>query len=481
MDLRGPPCGILRVDASKAARDDEQAGRLADVAVTIAAELLSRAFASPPRRMSTTQSTLREPDAPRVPFVRRASVDHSGRVLAGRYTLLRRIASGGSATVYEAAEPRSSGRVAIKVLDTDHADGPAIERFLQEARAATRLRSDHVIRVVDYGRETIERGRELAYIVMERLEGEDLAATLELDGPLRWTRVLAIAKQVCEALIVAHTRGVVHCDIKPGNCFRIARGGTTDFIKVLDFGVASFASKETGLCSPPGDDRRKSGPVIGTPGYMPDEQLRGGPYDHRVDIFALGVLMYRLLTNKMPYAGGGLYAPRRPQSGPCPLLRAAPRLELPDSFEAVILKSVASDPDARYQSAAELLVALEEVERETMPPSRLPDDPLAWDDDTERAANELAARAPSRLPDDPLAWGDEDDGEPTEEEPALAARSATDVCRAALSHTEMSLTRVAIALPEPRRRRSAPHHGLWMLAGFVTSLATTSMVRMFLL
>lgn len=396
----------------------------------------------------TTAAHTREPDAPRVPLGRRASVDLSGRVLAGRYTLLRRLASGGMATIYEAEQPGRDERVAIKVLDHDQADGPAVERFLREARAASSLQSEHVIEVLDYGRSRDERGRELVYIVMERLDGEDLAATLEQDGPLRWTRVLAIAKQVCAALIAAHARGVVHCDIKPGNCFRIARDGTTDFIKVLDFGVASFACKQTGQCRPPppGDDRRKSGPVLGTPGYMPEEQLRGGPYDHRVDIFALGVLMFRLLTNKMPYAGGSLYTPRRPQSGPCPLRRAAPTIELPDCFEAVILKSVASDPAERYQSAEELLAALTAVERETMPPSR--------------------------LPRDPLEWGDEP-GEP-------AANSATDVHHAALSHTEISQTH--LTLPEPPRVhvRRPPHHSLWMLAGFVASLATTSFVRLLL-
>ncbi len=154
-------------------------------------------------------------------------------------------------------------------------------------------------------------------MVMECLEGEDLAATLANDGPLDWRRVLSIGTQVCRALIDAHARGVVHCDIKPGNCFRISRDGTDDFIKVLDFGVSSVGARE-------GDVRPTSGPVIGTPGYMPQEQLRGGPYDHRVDIFALGVLMFRLLTNKMPYSGGSLFVPRRPTSGPI-ALSAAPR------------------------------------------------------------------------------------------------------------------------------------------------------------
>jgi serine/threonine protein kinase len=116
-------------------------------------------------------------------------------------------------------------------------------RFQQEARAASRLRDEHIIDVSDFGRDTLADGEPVAYLAMEQLEGEDLATTLEQDGPLRWTRVLAIAKQICRALIAAHAQGIVHCDIKPANCFRILRGDTADFIKVLDFGVASFACR----------------------------------------------------------------------------------------------------------------------------------------------------------------------------------------------------------------------------------------------
>lgn len=303
----------------------------------------------------------REPDAPRAPFGRRASVDLTGRVISGRYRLIRRLGHGGSATIYEAEHVELQRRVAVKVLDPGLSDADAVARFVKEATAAASLRSEHIIDIIEWDRCADEAGRELVYMVMECLDGEDLAATLEHAGPLGWRRVLAIGTQVCEALIAAHARGVVHCDIKPGNCFRITRAGTVDFIKVLDFGVASFGGAPAPVRG--SDGRPKSGPVIGTPGYMPEEQLRGGPYDHRVDIFALGVLMFRLLTNKMPYSGGSLFVPRRPASGPIPLRRAAPSIEIPDEFEAIILKSVACDPDERYQSAQELLEALRAVER----------------------------------------------------------------------------------------------------------------------
>lgn len=404
------------------------------------------------------EAPAREPDAPRLPLGRRASVDLSGRVLGGRYRLLRRLGSGGMATIYEAEHALIRKRVAVKVLDPGHSDEQGVERFLHEALAASSLQSDHIIDVIDFGRGPDETGREWVYIAMECLDGEDLSATLEHDGPLRWTRVLAIGKQVSEALIAAHARGVVHCDIKPGNCFRITRGANTDFIKLLDFGVASFASKDTGQCAQPGERRRKSGPVIGTPGYMPEEQVRGGPYDHRVDIFALGVLMFRLLTNKMPYAGGSLYLPRRPASGPCPLRRAAPMLEIPDGFEAVILKSVASDPAERYQSAQELFDALSAVERVMLPPSRLPRDPLTWGEGSESSSSPGASSS--------------------------AAMSATEVgvVRAGGSSTELSrsgVLRVEVTRSGAAWVRPALHAGVWMFAGFMVSVVATSAVRLF--
>lgn len=320
----------------------------------------------------TAPSTVREPDAPQLVFGRRAAIDLSGRLLAGRYALRRRLGFGGSATIYEADDLELHRRVAVKILDPGLRDPGAVDRFVQEARAAASLRSEHIVDVFAFGRSADEGGRELVYMVMELLDGEDLAATLEHGGPLPWRRVLAIGAQVCRALIAAHASGVVHCDIKPGNCFRITRNGA-DFIKVLDFGVSRCAGSD----GQAGDGRRKSGPVIGTPGYMPQEQIRGGPYDHRVDIFALGVLMFRLLTNKMPYAGGSLFVPRRPASGPIPLRRARPTLEIPDALEAVILKSVACDPADRYQSAQELLDALLAVER-ALSPARPAAEPRSW-------------------------------------------------------------------------------------------------------
>jgi len=347
-------------------------------------------------------------DAP-APGVRRAAGsdgeggDRSGLLLGGRYRLVRPLGSGGMATVYAAEHVDIEKRVAVKVLAQQVRCDASARRFLQEARAASRLRHEHIIDVTDFGRDTLADGEPVAYFAMEYLEGEDLATTLEQDGPLRWTRVLAIAKQICGALIAAHAQGIVHCDIKPANCFRIHRGDTQDFIKVLDFGVASFACERTGKCTPepgPAPDpaesgsRRKSSPRLGTPGYMAAELLSGGSFDHRVDIYALGVLMYRLLTNKMPYPAARLYSAAGDsgsgndfgkaegsglrQLAPFPMRRAIPTLEISPAFEAVVLKALAQDPEQRHPSALALLADLEAAEHSSLRSSPLPRDPLCW-------------------------------------------------------------------------------------------------------
>ncbi len=319
--------------------------------------------------------------------------DLSGLLLGGRYRLLNPLGHGGMATVYAAERVDTATRVAVKVLRQARCD-VTVRRFLQEARVVSRLRDDHVIDVSDSDRDILADGEPVAYLAMEQLEGEDLATTLEQDGPLRWTRVLAIAKQICRALIAAHAQGIVHCDIKPANCFRIHRGDTPDFIKVLDFGVASFACERTGRCTPePGPvldladsgSRRRSSPRLGTPGYMAAELLSGGSFDHRVDIYALGVLMYRLLTNKMPYPAARLYSAGVSGEGsgvsqlaPFPMQRAIPTLEISPAFEAVVLKALAQDPERRHASAQALLADLEAAEHSSLRASPLPRDPLSW-------------------------------------------------------------------------------------------------------
>lgn len=456
--------------------------------------------------MPVPQAHARDADAPALRSARRGgsrALDLTGRVLGGRYRLLRQLGQGGMATIYEAEHVEIGKRVAVKVLTQARCEDTA-RRFLQEARAASQLRHEHIIDVTDYGRDEVA-GEPLAYLVMEQLEGEDLAVTLEQDGPLRWTRVLAIGKQICRALIAAHDQNIVHCDIKPANCFRILRGDTADFIKVLDFGVASFACKRTGRCTPdpvPADSddapgsRRKSGPRLGTPGYMASELLSGGSYDHRVDIYALGVLMYRLLTNKMPYPAARLYAAGDGSGdavvgnsvgnlagdsvgasaagsevpAPFPMRRAIPTLEISPEFEAVVLKALAHEPGQRHASARALLAALEAAEAASLRASPLPRDPLSWG---------------GTLDHEPLARSPEDSSSMSQTEVSRAAiaahSSSSGLQRTAPDYSPsgswQSLRRAQAAAYREGRMRGAPALPGLLIRAALALVVTTVLVR----
>ncbi|MCA9660521.1 MAG: serine/threonine protein kinase, partial [Myxococcales bacterium] len=202
--------------------------------------------------------------------------DFSGRVLGGRYRILELLGFGGMATVYEAEHVKIKKRVAVKILNPDYADDQEIaHRFLQEAQTASQLRHEHIIDITDYG-----EADGTVFFVMELLEGEDLSTTLLENGPLHAPRVIAMAEQICDALAAAHAIGVIHRDIKPANCFRLTRAGNSDFIKVLDFGIAKVVTNDR-------TTQRTTGSPLGTPGYMALELLKGENYDHRVDIYAL--------------------------------------------------------------------------------------------------------------------------------------------------------------------------------------------------
>ncbi len=294
--------------------------------------------------------------------------DFSGQIFDDRYRVLELLGFGGMATVYEAEHIKIQKRFAIKILNPDYGrDGEIAHRFLQEARTASKLRHEHIIDITDFG-----QTENTAYFVMELLEGEDLSATLLDTGPLHYARVISFAKQICNALIAAHRIGIIHRDIKPANCFRVTRGTNSDFIKVLDFGIAKVVSDR--------DDQKTTGTPLGTPGYMALELLRGETYDHRVDIYALGVLMYKLLTNKMPFPALNAYATVAKQldGEAIPLRQAAPNLGIPKHLEVLIHRTLARDPDDRYQSAEALLDALQGAEESLPQGNRLPRDPRDW-------------------------------------------------------------------------------------------------------
>ena len=312
-----------------------------------------------------------------------ARVDLSGPVLGARYRLLRPLGAIGEMTMYEAEDVNDGKRVAVRLLADPHR-GPMALRYLVETRAAINLSHPNIIQILDFGRDIVGEGDPVGYLVMEFLEGESLAAMLELDGPLHWTQVLEIGRQVCLALIEAHEQSIVHCNIAPETCFRVPRHEAPDLIKVLDFGNARFPCRRTGICSP--SDR------VGAPGLMAPELLTSEPFDRRVDIYGLGLLMYRLCTDRMPYA------PELRQTDPTPMRRS---VDAPPAFEALVLKALALDPGRRHVDAQAMYDAIVAVEASVQASSRLPRDPLYWDGEerAEVSHSTLLAASSSALTD----------------------------------------------------------------------------------
>ena len=295
--------------------------------------------------------------------------DLIGHTLNDRYKILEQLGSGGMGTVYLAEHVLINKRVAIKVLSPSHARKPdEVERFLREARAASRIRQQNVVDITDFG----YTSGGLAFLVMEHLEGEDLATTSNRDGALPWRRAVHITRQICAALEAAHTQGVIHRDMKPENVFRVRRGDDPDFIKVLDFGIAKIID-EYGTETP---SNTNSG-LMGTPEYVAPELIRGLPPDARVDIYAVGVILYRLLTGRVPFAGESFMATltQHLMEEVRSTREAAPDREIPESLDAICLKSLAKDREQRYATIGEMHRALAAIEANARPVTIVSQDP----------------------------------------------------------------------------------------------------------
>lgn len=274
-----------------------------------------------------------------------------GRVLDGRYRLLRPLATGGMGLVYEAVHEVLGNRLAIKLLRPDIAgDEESLARLEREAQAATSIGNDHIVDVRDFGR--LSDGS--SYVVMELIEGIDLLTELRA-APLRWPRACRIALQICEALGAAHERGIVHRDLKAENVLLTVRRGQADFVKIVDFGIAKVTSGAKPLTL--------AGRVMGTPEYMAPEQCAGRPVDARADIYASGVLLYEMTTGTLPFYDPDIVKLVRKQmyEAPVPPSQVRPSAELPPAFEAVVLRCLAKEPEERFASMAELADALARV------------------------------------------------------------------------------------------------------------------------
>jgi eukaryotic-like serine/threonine-protein kinase len=263
----------------------------------------------------------------------------------GRYKLRRLIGEGGMGEVWAAYFPALKREVAIKIMRTPGVD--AISRFEREVRATAELTHPNTVRIFDYG----QTDDGLWYYAMEKLEGESLAALLRREGALDPSRALHFLSQAARALAEAHARGIVHRDIKPENLFVADQGGERDFLKVLDFGIAKLSEAPASF--------ETTGTIQGTPGYIAPELLRGARADPRADIYSLGAVGYAALAGLPPFSGATIAEILESTLHGTP----APPSErlghpIPEDLEAVIMRCLEPDPEARFSSSEELAAAL---------------------------------------------------------------------------------------------------------------------------
>jgi eukaryotic-like serine/threonine-protein kinase len=280
-----------------------------------------------------------------------------GQVIEGKYRIVRLIGEGGMGAVYEGENVRIHRRVAIKVLlpaFTNNTD--VVQRFEREAQAAGRIGNDHILEVLDLG--TLPDGS--CFMVMEFLDGDPFNKRIQNRGRLTPRELAPLGKQILKGLGAAHNAGIVHRDLKPENIFILKeKAGKVDYIKIIDFGISKFQP-----LSGDGMKMTRTGAVMGTPYYMSPEQASGSrEADARSDVYAIGVIFYEAVTGHVPFD-----APTFNQllfkivlSEPPP-----PRTSVPDldpAFESIILKAMARDVTARFQSTDEFARAIEAWEQ----------------------------------------------------------------------------------------------------------------------
>ncbi|HEY7371359.1 MAG TPA: serine/threonine-protein kinase, partial [Polyangia bacterium] len=309
----------------------------------------------PPPDPSTVTCALcrrgHDPEAPCSAIADAGGGGRVGEIVGERYELQRLLGAGGMGAVYEARHKLIGRRCAVKLLHPQYAgQASMLARFQREARAAASLENEHIAAVTDFG----FAGDGVPFLVMERLEGEDLAALLAREGRLPVARAVALVAQACRGLAAAHANEIVHRDLKPANLFLTRRSDGGDLVKVLDFGIAKLLDGDETGASITG-----TGKLLGTACYMPPEQAKGDPdIDHRADIYALGAILYELLTATKAHPGTNynavLFHILTQQVVP---LRAV-RPDLPAGLERVVERAMAPGRAGRFARVTDLHDAL---------------------------------------------------------------------------------------------------------------------------
>jgi serine/threonine-protein kinase len=274
-----------------------------------------------------------------------------GEILAGKYKVEDVLGVGGMGVVVAAKHMQLEQKVALKFLRPEAMQSKeAVERFLREARAAVRLRSEHVAKVTDVG--TLDSGA--PYMVMEFLDGADLSRVVQATGSITIEEAVYFVLQACEAIAEAHSLGIIHRDLKPQNLFVTRRVDGKPLVKVLDFGISKTLDTQSGL------SLTRTSSIMGSPLYMSPEQMRSSKnVDQRSDIWGLGVILYELLTGRVPFEADAipelcLKVVQDPAEPP-----KAIRPEVPEGLSAVVLKCLEKDAKMRFSNVAELAAALE--------------------------------------------------------------------------------------------------------------------------
>jgi len=278
-----------------------------------------------------------------------------GRLINDRFKVVALVARGGMGKVYRAEQAPLGRTCALKVLNPKYAgdhDPEFHKRFFLEASIASKLTHPNTVTIFDYGR----TDDDIYYMSMEYLEGRTLHRAIREEGAFGEERTAHIARQVCRSLREAHSLGVIHRDLKPANVFLVEHADEQDFVKVLDFGLVKNVEN-------PGEDLTQAGLFMGSPKYMAPEQIKGDKVDGRTDIYALGIIMYEMITGKVPF--------NRPNSvhimmahvnePPPPMRTTNPDIQVSQGSEELILKCLEKDPEHRFSSMEHLLNSLKSI------------------------------------------------------------------------------------------------------------------------
>lgn len=285
--------------------------------------------------------------APQDPYIGRD-------LLGGQFQILQKIGSGGMGAVYKASQPAMNRMVAVKILHRKLINRKDLmSRFRREARAMSHLTHPNTVKVLLYGE--LDDGS--LYIVMEYLEGRNLNQVVRKEGPMSVERAIPILIQVCGALQEAHLQGIVHRDLKPENIFLSNNGGLKDFPKVLDFGLAKVTEREL---RPGSIMLTQEGMVFGTPEFMSPEQAQGKVLDARSDIYSLAVILYEMLTGKLPFEAKTPmeFIQQHVTRPPIPLDGRVPGRTFPPALWPAMAKALEKRPEDRYENAVQFAEAL---------------------------------------------------------------------------------------------------------------------------